>query len=182
MSRLVMITGGARSGKSSFAQEVAQRLGGRVAFLATAVAGDGEMARRIEEHRVRRPAGWTTVEEPEFPGEALERAAGEYDVLVVDCLTFWVANLLLAQGVDPAEADFAVEALSPQVEAFVRSARHCGADVIVVTNEVGMGVVPSTETGRAFRDIMGKANQALAAAADEVYLMACGLPLKLKGG
>lgn len=181
MKRLVMITGGARSGKSSFAQQVAQRLGRRVAFVATAVAGDGEMARRIDEHRARRPASWATIEAPELLGGVLERAADAGDVLVVDCLTFWLANRLLASGVDPSTADLAVEVLWPKVEEFLRLARECGANVVVVTNEVGMGVVPATETGRAFRDIVGRANQALAAQADEVYLMVSGLPVKLKG-
>jgi adenosylcobinamide kinase/adenosylcobinamide-phosphate guanylyltransferase len=165
------ILGGARSGKSRFAlTHVPARA--RVAFVATAQAGDGDMAARIARHRAERPRGWLTVEEPLALGPRLIACAREVDHVVVDCVTVWVANLLL-RG-DP-DAD--ILAAAEEVAAIV--ARRL-VDLTLVSNEVGDGVVPATADGVRFRDLLGSVNQRLAAACDRVTLMVAGLPLTLK--
>ena len=173
--RLTLILGGVRAGKSTYAQELAGG-GGRVLFVATAEAGDREMAARIQAHRESRPAQWDTLEEPLNLAEALARVSGSYDTVLLDCLTLWVSNLLLrgdghgASSVDiPTEARRLLEAYAAGTSSW-----------IVVSNEVGLGVVPPTEMGRAYADELGRVNQMVAAAADVVYFMAAGLPLTLK--
>jgi adenosylcobinamide kinase / adenosylcobinamide-phosphate guanylyltransferase len=166
-----LVLGGARSGKSRFAVD-AHSAHARVTFVATAVAGDDEMLERIERHRAERPAAWLTVEEPcELVARVREASAGAEAVLV-DCLTVWVANLMIRGDPDAhvlKEADelAALLALRP-------------ADVTLVSNEVGLGVHPATEDGRHFRDLLGAVNQRVAAAVDRVVLMVAGLPVTVK--
>ena len=185
MGRLILILGGARSGKSRFAQQLAQAYSDEehrpVVYIATAEAGDEHMRQRIERHRRGRPSGWETVEAPQNVAAAIE-AAGDSAAIIVDCLTLWISNLLLAGGeeFDEAQAVSKEEAILDEVAALIRAARKARARVIVVSNEVGMGIVPLTRLGRIFRDIAGRANQALAQAADEVYFMLAGLPQRLK--
>jgi adenosylcobinamide kinase / adenosylcobinamide-phosphate guanylyltransferase len=176
VSRLIVVGGGARSGKSRFAQTLAERLGPRRTFVATAEALDDEMAERIARHRSERGARFETVEAPVSLAEALGSCAreGGPDVVLVDCLTLWVSNLLV-RGV--AAGDLAA--------AFARFEAALGrrrAHVVLVSNEVGMGLVPETPLGRAFRDAIGELHQRLAAAADEVYLAAMGAVLRLRPG
>lgn len=164
-----LVLGGARSGKSLHAERLAERSGLALLYVATAEAGDGEMADRIAHHRARRGAGWTTREEPlDLPG-LLDREAAVGRALLVDCLTLWLSNLMLA-GRDPADA--------------TRELCHVLAavpgPVILVSNEVGMGLVPETPLGRRFRDAQGRLNQAVAAAVPRVLFVAAGLPLVLK--
>ena len=173
--RLTLILGGVRAGKSTYAQELAGG-GGRVLFVATAEAGDREMAARIQAHRESRPAEWDTLEEPLDLTETLARLSDRYDTVLLDCLTLWVSNLLLrgdgpgAWSVDiPTEARRLLEAYEAGTSSW-----------IVVSNEVGLGVVPPTELGRAYADELGRVNRMVAAAADVVYFMAAGLPLTLK--
>ena len=178
-ARLTLITGGARSGKSAFAERLAAQ-GKRVLFVATAEALDDDMARRIAAHRGSRPAEWDTLEEPRSLPEAIRRkAAGAdspYDTIIVDCLTIWVSNLLLLhEGNADAEARI-VEAAKKLLD--VRASSD--ASWIVVTNEVGLGVVPSSSLGRTYRDALGRVNSLVASRADKVYLMAAGLALDLK--
>jgi adenosyl cobinamide kinase/adenosyl cobinamide phosphate guanylyltransferase len=174
-ARLILVTGGARSGKSAFAQEEAQRLGGdRVSFLATAQALDEEMNERIQAHRAGRPQGWEILEEPLELSTALCRA--RHGVVLLDCLALWVSNLLLREP-DPVED---VERLAPQLEALLEAWRNTGKRLLVVTNEVGMGIVPDNALARRYRDLLGFANARLAREADAVYLMVAGLPLRLK--
>jgi adenosylcobinamide kinase/adenosylcobinamide-phosphate guanylyltransferase len=166
-----LILGGARSGKSRFALAGA-RDHARVAFLATSQARDADMANRIARHRAERPAHWRTVEEPfELPAR-LAALAGEVDALVVDCVTVWVANLLLR-----GDRDDAILAAGDAVAAL--AARRL-VDLTLVSNEVGEGVVPATADGVRFRDLLGFVNQRLAAACDRVTLMVAGLPLTIK--
>jgi adenosylcobinamide kinase/adenosylcobinamide-phosphate guanylyltransferase len=163
-----LVLGGARSGKSRFALGV-HSAHVDVTFVATALAGDEEMLERIERHRAERPAHWRTVEEPcELVGRVREASAGGEAVLV-DCLTVWVANLML-RG-DPDE-----HVLKQADELAALLALH-PADVTLVSNEVGLGVHPATEDGRHFRDLLGVVNQRVAAAADRVVLMVAGLPV-----
>jgi adenosyl cobinamide kinase/adenosyl cobinamide phosphate guanylyltransferase len=169
---LVFLTGGARSGKSRIAVELASGQGAPVVFLATAEAGDEEMAERIEQHRAERPAAWRTVEEPLRLREVVEAANG---CLVVDCLSLWVANALerLAPGQVEREAGLAAAA----------AAARPGLTV-AVTNEVGMGVVPASPLGRVYRDVLGRVNALWSDAAESAYLVVAGraIPLERLGG
>ena len=175
MSRLTLVLGGVRAGKSAFALRLAAE-GGRVLFLATAEAGDAEMAARIAAHRAGRPPEWTTLEAPLDVAGALAPVVDGYDTVVLDCLTLWVSNLLLRTP-DPSVG----EVIAAQAGELLALQRRSEADWVVVSNEVGLGVIPPTELGRAFEDALGRVNQLFAAQADAVYLMAAGLPMQLKG-
>ena len=172
--RSLLILGGVRSGKSRYALERAQSVPGRVAFVATAEAGDPEMSERIARHREARPAGWLTVEEPVELAAALRGLHGRADVVVVDCLNLWVSNLLCrdASSDDPA--------LIARIEELCKIIETRPYHLLIASNEVGMGIHPESALGRAFRDLLGLANQRVAAACDEVVLMVAGLPLCLK--
>lgn len=182
---LALILGGARSGKSDFALQLARESGRPVVFAATMDAGDDELRVRVGRHHAERPAGWRTVEEPIALLDALARHATPDAFVVVDCLTMWVSNLLLAalpsaDDATAAEIDAAVSASVAQAEAL---AAWCGAfdgDVVIVSNEVGSGVVPAYALGRAFRDALGAANRTVAARADAVYHVVAGLAVDLK--
>jgi adenosyl cobinamide kinase/adenosyl cobinamide phosphate guanylyltransferase len=169
---LVLLTGGARSGKSRLAVELASRQDEPVVFLATAEAGDEEMAARIELHRAERPAEWSTVEEPLRLCEAIDSAEG---CLVVDCLSLWVANALEAVG---------AEEVARQAERGASAAAARAGLTVAVTNEVGMGVVPASPLGRAYRDLLGRVNAVWADAAKSAYLVVAGraIPLERLGG
>lgn len=169
--RLLLIGGGARSGKSAFALDAARALGERRAFIATARAGDDEMRARIARHAAERGPSFRTVEEQHAVADAVAGLAG-VDVAVVDCLTLWLANLMIA-GRDG-------DAIAGEVGRLLTVLRAATFPVIVVTNEVGMGVVPETPMGRVFRDVAGRAHQMLARAADEVYVGVLGAMLRLK--
>ncbi|HEV8586875.1 MAG TPA: bifunctional adenosylcobinamide kinase/adenosylcobinamide-phosphate guanylyltransferase [Methylomirabilota bacterium] len=172
MASTTLVLGGARSGKSRFALD-RQPAGARVTFVATAHAGDPEMAERIARHRAERPAHWRTIEEPYELVPAVRHACTAGDAVIVDCLSVWVANLMLRGDADDEifkQAEMLEVALAPRP-----------ADVTLVSNEVGLGVHPSTEDGRHFRDLLGFVNQRLAAGADRVVFMLAGLPLTLKG-
>ncbi len=185
---MVLVVGGARSGKSTFAQEMAAGLERKVAYLATAEAGDGEMARRIEIHQAARPAGWETVE---LWGESGPRGLpGAMETALLDCFTVLLANLMAAAGLDwPVEEEMdlpeeevlrRMERVEREALTLVEQARGCSMVLIVVSNEVGMGLVPPYRLGRVFRDLAGRLNQRLAARADEVWTVIAGIPLCLK--
>ena len=174
--RLTLVLGGARAGKSSYAQRLASEGGGRVLFVATAEAGDPDMAARIAAHRRERPPDWDTLEEPVDLVGALSGAASRYDTVLLDCLTLWVSNLLLRTT----DADPSHTGILSETEWLLDVFRRGSASWIVVTNEVGLGVVPPTRLGRVFSDELGRVNQLVAAAADDVYFMAAGLPMALK--
>ena len=175
-NRIVLILGGARSGKSSYAQQLAAERGGRVLFCATAQALDDEMQQRINAHRQSRPFDWDTLEIADGLADALEGVAGKYDTVIIDCITLLAANCL-GETDDPATAEKVVGAeVDTLIELMVRSA----CSFILVSNEVGSGIVPDNKLARTYRDALGRANQGLARAAHEVILMTAGLPLKLK--
>lgn len=169
---ITLITGGARSGKSTFAQRLAEARGGRVLFVATAEPLDEEMAAKIARHQAERPAGWRTLEEPRALAGALA-GAPPADVVVVDCVTLWVTNLLLAEG-------SSWERASAELDALLAWHDAAGAALIVVTNEVGLGIVPADALSRAYREWLGHFNQRLAARAADVYLCVAGIPVELK--
>jgi adenosylcobinamide kinase/adenosylcobinamide-phosphate guanylyltransferase len=173
MSKIVVFTGGARSGKSARAEQYAARLSQPVVYIATAEARDDEMRDRIDAHRRRRPADWTTLEAPETVAAALaEMKPGT--VVLLDCLALLVSNLLLAHEASPEPA------VDAQIAAILHVARERDLTLLVVTNEVGMGIVPVYPLGRVYRDLLGRANQQVAAVAEEVYVMICGIPVELK--
>ncbi|MGC9158722.1 MAG: bifunctional adenosylcobinamide kinase/adenosylcobinamide-phosphate guanylyltransferase [Terracidiphilus sp.] len=170
---VTLVLGGVRSGKSRWAQQLAS-LSGRVAYVATAEAVDEEMSEKIRRHRQDRPSHWCTIEEPLELARVISGRAAEFDLLLVDCLTVYVSNLLWAAESDPAS-------LVPRIEGLLEALRTVSVSVIVVSNEVGSGVVPEYPSGRKFRDALGELNQRVAALADNVVLMVAGLPLALKG-
>lgn len=182
--RLVLILGGARSGKSSFAVDLAKQRGTRVLFAATAEPGDDAMSRRIEAHRRDRPAGWRTVEAPTNPAAAIAEHAGDAEVVILDCLTLLASNILIREAGDDPEAEVIFQGIRRRLEAelseLVKWFQANRAHLIVVSNELGLGLVPPNPLGRAYRDLLGWANQRLAARADEVYFLVAGLPLDLK--
>lgn len=180
MARIVLILGGARSGKSRFAQQLAERIGGAsVLFVATAKASDSEMARRIEAHRNSRPRTWDTLEQPMGLADALTAAPDRYEAVVIDCLTLLVSNVILSCE-DRGDDQKTEKRMRQEAHALLAACREHQGAVIIVTNEVGEGLVPDNRLGRVFRDLLGWTNQAVAAEADAVYLMVAGLPIEVK--
>ncbi|MBT9173395.1 MAG: Bifunctional adenosylcobalamin biosynthesis protein CobP [Syntrophomonadaceae bacterium] len=184
--KIIFITGGARSGKSTLAEKLAENRGGPVAYIATAGVLDAEMAERVKQHRERRPAAWLTIEETLSLSCALGKVPESVRVVIVDCLTLWLTNRLL-QGWEPnagacagAEADQEKTILA-ELDAFLRLLPARPFQTVLVSNEVGCGIVPESGLVRTFRDLAGRANQLAAARADAVYLTVAGLPLLLKG-
>lgn len=167
----ILILGGARSGKTGFGERLAMRLGKSPAYLATATVLDDEMRERVRTHQAQRSARFTTIEEPTELAGAIVAAARHNDVILVDCLTLWITNLLGA-GIDVAAA---VEDLAATL------GRVTATRVILVSNEVGLGIVPDNPLARSFRDLAGAAHQRLAEICDDVYFVIAGLPMVLKG-
>ncbi|MBM2810486.1 MAG: adenosylcobinamide kinase/adenosylcobinamide-phosphate guanylyltransferase [Chloroflexi bacterium] len=180
--RLALVLGGARSGKSAFAARLAQRWGGPVLFVATATADDDEMRARIAAHRRERPSTWRTLETATRVGEQVKAAAHSGGTVLVDCLTLLVSNCLGALS-DPEGADV-TDRLDRTVDEEVRellvATAAAEASCIVVSSEVGMGIVPDYPSGRVYRDALGRANQYLASQAENVYLMVAGIPVDIK--
>jgi adenosylcobinamide kinase/adenosylcobinamide-phosphate guanylyltransferase len=171
---VILVLGGVRSGKSRYAQQVAER-SGRVTFIATAERRDDEEMRlKIERHRAERPNHWVTVEEPLELAQAINSGARVSDLILVDCLTLFAANLLEAHGEDETK-------LQSRIDDLCSALRSTSCPVVLVSNEVGSGVVPEYASGRRFRDLVGEINQRVATVADDVLFMVAGLPLALKG-
>lgn len=170
---IIFVTGGARSGKSDFAQDMAEKIEGKRLFLATAQAFDEEMEERIRRHREQRGDRWDTIEEPLYIGNALRSAAGAYETVLVDCLTVWMSNLLL-------EYPYQDDRISEIVDDFFSDFNESEETIIVVSNEVGMGIVPDNKLARDYRDQLGFLNQRMAGRADEVYLLCSGIPVRIK--
>lgn len=174
MGKLTFILGGARSGKSYYAQRLAEKRGGRVTFLATATAGDDEMQARIAQHRSERPDAWSTCEIPHGIAAALQESPLQADIVLLDCVTFLVSNLLL---LDENDASARVDA---EIDGLLAAIQNSAAEWIVVSNEVGLGLVPPTPLGRIYRDLLGRANRSLAAHADRVLWMVAGIPVPIE--
>ena len=166
---VTLVLGGVRSGKSHYAQQLGERAA-RVVFVATAQPGDDEMRRKVERHRSSRPKHWQTVEEPLSLAEAIADHGPKCDLMIIDCLTLFAANLLEAKGDDQSSID-----------ALCRALQSPPCSVVLVSNEVGSGVVPEYPSGRRFRDLLGEMNQSVARVASNVLLLVAGLPLVLKG-
>lgn len=168
---ITLLLGGVRSGKSRFALEQAKQFA-RVSFIATAQPSDSEMAEKIKRHRSERPAGWRTIEEPVDVAGAIETAGAQSDLIIIDCLTIFAANLLEVASAEEAAKRF---------DRLLAVLESTPASIVLVSNEVGSGIVPPYPAGRQFRDLLGAMNQRVAAIADHVLLMIAGLPLVLKG-
>ena len=178
---LTLILGGARSGKSTYAQRLAEDAQLPVLFVATALAFDEEMAARIAAHRAERPAGWQTLEAPHTVGQTIRALPDPGGVVLLDCLTLLANNVLLALP-DPEDAQAAQRALDAEIEDLLAAYAESRASWIVVSNEVGLGLVPEYPLGRVYRDVLGRANQRLAQAAGRVLFMVAGLPMVVKPG
>jgi adenosylcobinamide kinase/adenosylcobinamide-phosphate guanylyltransferase len=173
--QVTLVLGGAASGKSRYAQRLAEAQQGALLYVATARADDDEMAQRIERHRQARGDRWQTLEVPCDLAGQLPAVSSGHAVILIDCVTLWLTNLLLANDEDPAR-------VWSSVDSFVASLDHIEAKVIMVSNEVGLGLVPEYPLGRLFRDLAGQVNQRLAERADQVCLVTAGLPMLLKPG
>jgi adenosylcobinamide kinase/adenosylcobinamide-phosphate guanylyltransferase len=170
--KLYFITGGARSGKSSFAEKLALDMTGKRAYIATAQALDAEMSARIEHHRIIRGNSWDTFEEPLAVAELLRKLTKRYEIALLDCLTLWLSNVMAH-----ADGDGIVATRS---EELVKAAKEFSGVCIIVSNEVGLGIVPDNPLARKYRDFAGLLNQKVAQASDEVYFTAAGIPLRIK--
>lgn len=183
--KCILLIGGARSGKSRVAQELALKLDKPVLFVATAEASDEEMRHRIEEHQKARPLTWSTLEVTIHIGRHIEQEIGETQVVIIDCITLLVNNVFgqySHQTGEQIDDSLIEQKLTSEISELVECINHTDAIFIIVTNEVGMGLVPANRVGRLYRDLLGKANQRLAECADEVCLMVAGLPLPIKPG
>ena len=193
--RLILVLGGARSGKSTFAERLAASSGRTVAFIATATASDDEMRARIARHRAARPAEWHTLEEPLHLAAAVQQAYKLADVVLLDCVTLWLGNMVLQESGPDESDDNEKEQEEPRLTSNLfdeQSLKHIEAllavvqaaepnkTLIVVTNEVGLGIVPASPLGRVYRDTLGYVNQRLAQVADRVYLLVAGMAVDIK--
>lgn len=174
MSKTIFILGGARSGKSRFALTLGKQQAGTKIYLATAEPQDTEMRARIEQHRRERSADWETVEEPLRLSETLQALENRADVVLIDCLTLWLSNLMM----DKSQSD---ESLSQKIVQFINAVEKFSTTIIAVSNEVGQGIVPADPLARRFRDFSGLLHQQYAAIAEEVYFMTAGIPQRIKG-
>jgi adenosylcobinamide kinase/adenosylcobinamide-phosphate guanylyltransferase len=177
--RLIFLLGGARSGKSHYAETWARRQGQRVLFVATAEPTDAEMRRRVADHRQSRPTDWHTLEAPRRTAREIAACPYEYDTLLLDCLTLLTSNILLGLPESATQRQANAAALT-EIERLLEVYAASEATWLVVSNEVGMGVVPPTRLGVLYRDMLGRVNQRLAQAADEVLLLVAGIPWRLK--
>ncbi len=185
-SQITLVTGGARSGKSSFAEKLVSDLGKRVAYIATAIPFDEGMKDRIEKHRVSRPESWKTYEIHRDVYKYIEEIDQRYDIILLDCVTILVTNLMFEndnidwdtvsrEKIDKIEVD-----ITEQMDLLIKKIRDTKIRCVLVTNELGMGIVPENRLSRIFRDIAGRVNQFIAGKADEVYFTVSGIPMKIK--
>jgi adenosylcobinamide kinase / adenosylcobinamide-phosphate guanylyltransferase len=184
MGKLTLILGGARSGKSTYAEKIAKEIGGdSVLYVATSEAKDEEMKERIEKHRSSRPAAWVTVEAPRNVAQAVGHARSGEKIVLVDCITVLISNILLAESEGANENPFGKkveEAVDDKTTELLRIIPKTDAHFLLVSNEVGMGLVPPYALGRAYRDLLGRVNQCLATAADDAFFLVAGIPMQVK--
>jgi adenosylcobinamide kinase/adenosylcobinamide-phosphate guanylyltransferase len=183
LKKIILLLGGARSGKSRYSQELAQRTTRKVLFVATATAGDEDMRRRILKHQLERPPEWRTLEAATRLGTYIEKNIGDSQLVIIDCITLLVNNIFSRHG-DQDFENIEDSQLEKEVNLELDDLRKClektNASFIIVSNEVGLGLVPDNRMGRLYRDFLGRANQVLAQYADEVYLLVAGIPLRIK--
>ncbi len=181
MGKIILVTGGARSGKSAFAEKLTLEAGSRPAYIATAEIRDEEMEHRVALHRQRRSLKWQTFEAPQKAQLALAEAGKTHDAILFDCITMYLSNMLCRQT-EPLDEECLENMTQAQMAELIEAAKNLPAQgtIVFVTNEVGAGIVPENKLARFFRDLSGLANQQLAAAADEVYAVLCGIPVRIK--
>lgn len=174
MGKITFVLGGARSGKSRFAVSLAKKRSknGKVAFVATCLAGDKEMERRIALHKKARPAEWKTFEKPKDISSLLTKIGSDSEVIIIDCLTLHICDFMMR--------GFKEELIEHNISRMLKALAKIKAKTIIISNEVGLGIVPNSKMGRKFRDIAGRANQTVTAEADEVYFLVSGLAQKIK--
>ena len=173
LKKIVFVIGGCRSGKSAYALQAAEKIpGGRKVFIATCVPQDEEMAKRVDRHQKERSQDWTTVEEPLHLPDAIAANSAQADVLLIDCLTLWMSNLLLKTGDE--------EQIKESISRFVAALEKAPNPIVLVSNEVGTGIVPENKLARQYRDLVGSLNQAVAQTADKVVWMVAGIPVVVK--
>lgn len=173
--KLIFVTGAARSGKSYWAEQLADRSGLQVSYIATCIPGDDEMLERVAQHQARRPDEWQTIEEASYPAGIIKDLDEPGRVILLDCLTLLISNRLLAEDEENSEKQILNE-----IRDLARVSRDSRAQVIIVSNEVGWGIVPADSLSRNYRDILGRANQIMAEYADEAYICIAGIPVELK--
>ncbi len=183
MGKIILITGGARSGTSSFAEEYAAKYGKKIAYIATSHIYDDEMAYRVKLHQNRRPSDWTTYEAPFKAHEAIKKAFNNHNMILFDCLTLYLSNYLCKDDIDSCNMDklnIEVHEIMQNLIDAVKNENEEHKTCIFVTNEVGSGIVPENALARKYRDLAGLSNQQFAKFADEVYFVVSGIPLKIK--
>jgi len=182
---MILVTGGGRSGKSAFAEDLAKRYGQKILYIATAVPFDQEMRERIQKHQQRRPAGWETLEGYSNLANDIEKRASSFDCMLLDCITILITNLLFhfskTDKVDVMDFEELERKILDEIGKITDACEKTKTEMIFVTNEVGLGIVPENKLSRHFRDIAGKVNQLLAKRADDVYFVVSGIPVKIKG-
>ena len=182
-NKVILLLGGARSGKSSYAEGLARNSGEKVLFVATAEGGDEDMRLRIQKHRLARPPDWRTLEATSDIGSRIEDEIDDEKMVIIDCITLLVSNIFCRLDAQQF-ACISDSDLEKQVTAEIKKIQDClrktEASFIIVSNEVGLGLVPDNRMGRLYRDLLGRANQMLAQSADEVYFMIAGIPLRVK--
>ncbi|NLN47880.1 MAG: bifunctional adenosylcobinamide kinase/adenosylcobinamide-phosphate guanylyltransferase [Clostridiales bacterium] len=187
MGKCILVTGGARSGKSTFSETTAKSYGERILYIATAIPFDDEMKDRIEKHKEKRNSKWTTIESFEDIAGIIRNMGDKYDCIILDCITVMVTNQILnyfdydLAGLDIGDFNKVENILVPRINDLLIEIAKTKSAAVLVTNEVGWGIVPENFVARAFRDIYGRINQILGEGADEVYLTVCGIPIKIKG-
>ena len=183
---LTLVTGGARSGKSSFGESILGNMKGKILYIATAQAFDDEMKDRIKKHQQDRPSNWTTLEGYKDLADKIQPYKGKVSGVFLDCITIMVTNLMLDEDVNwdnisPEEANEIEKKIMREIKQLIKATKELEVPVVFVTNEIGMGIVPENKMSRIFRDIAGRMNQYLGREVDKVYLVVCGVPIKIKG-
>lgn len=179
MGKIILVTGGARSGKSRFAEDYVAEHGKQIGYIATAQILDEEMRFRVKLHRERRPANWTTFEAPFDAHLALKEAGKSCDVVLFDCLTMFLSNILCTmENIEDSGKNYAT--VKEKLDLLIEQAKSNEGTTVFVTNEVGSGIVPDNQISREYRDISGLVNQMVAKAAEQVYLVVCGIPVDIK--
>lgn len=179
MGKIILVTGGARSGKSSFAERYVAKYGKKVGYIATSKICDEEMEYRVKLHRERRPAGWETFESPYSAHEVIREQGKSYDMFLFDCMTIYVSNILsTVKDIDDFDGNYKI--VTKRLKQFITAILESDATVVIVTNEVGSGIVPNNRLAREYRDLAGLANQMLAEAAEKVFLVVSGIPVDIK--
>ncbi|RKD22498.1 adenosylcobinamide kinase /adenosylcobinamide-phosphate guanylyltransferase [Caminicella sporogenes DSM 14501] len=184
--KIILITGGARSGKSSFAEKYVSEIGKKIAYIATAIPFDDGMKNRIKRHRESRPSEWTTFEMYRDIYKHIQKIAKKHDTVLLDCMTIMITNLMFDNSnidwdkVDWEEVDDIENDIKEQIVLLIDEVKKAEINMVIVTNELGMGIVPESRLSRIFRDIAGRMNQLIAGKADEVYFIVSGIPVKIK--